>query len=70
MRSDVDTERMAGHAREAVLHCERPKKQAAGLSIRELEARRDSFLVELFLVELTALVQKYWREAEGRLGRL
>jgi carnitine 3-dehydrogenase len=39
--------------------------QAAGRSIRELEARRDDFLVELL-----ALVQKYWPEAEGRPGRL
>lgn len=39
--------------------------QAAGRSIRELEARRDDFLVELI-----ALVQKYWPEAEGRPGRL
>ena len=35
--------------------------QAAGRSIRELETRRDDFLVELL-----ALVQKYWPEAEGR----
>ena len=39
--------------------------QAAGRSIRELEARRDDFLVELL-----TLVQKYWPEAEGRPGRL
>ena len=39
--------------------------QAAGRSIKELEARRDDFLVELL-----ALVQKYWPEAEGRPGRL
>jgi carnitine 3-dehydrogenase len=39
--------------------------QAAGRSIRELEARRDDFLVELL-----ALVQKYWPEAEGRPGQL
>ncbi len=39
--------------------------QAAGRSIRELEARRDDFLVELL-----ALVQKYWPEAEGRPDRL
>ena len=39
--------------------------QADGRSIRELEARRDEFLVELL-----ALVQKYWPEAEGRPGRL
>jgi carnitine 3-dehydrogenase len=41
------------------------EEQAAGRSIRELEARRDDFLVELL-----ALVQKYWPEAEGRPGRL
>ena len=41
------------------------RKQAAGRSIRELDVRRDDYLVELM-----ALVQKYWREAEGRLGRL
>jgi|HubBroStandDraft_3_1064219.scaffolds.fasta_scaffold196526_2 hypothetical protein len=34
------------------------KKQAAARPIRELGARRDDFLVELFLVELMALVQK------------
>jgi hypothetical protein len=34
------------------------KKQAAGRPLRELGARRDDFLVELFLVELMALVQK------------
>ena len=39
--------------------------QADGRSIRQLEARRDEFLVELI-----ALVQKYWPEAEGRPGRL
>ncbi len=39
--------------------------QAAGRSIRQLEARRDDFLVELL-----GLVQKYWPEAEGRPGRL
>jgi len=39
--------------------------QAAGRSIRQLEARRDDFLVDLL-----ALVQKYWPEAEGRAGRL
>ena len=38
--------------------------QAAGRSIKELETRRDDFLVELL-----ALVQKYWPEAEGRPGR-
>ena len=37
------------------------EQQAAGRSIKELEARRDDFLVELL-----ALVQKYWPEAEGR----
>jgi carnitine 3-dehydrogenase len=41
------------------------EKQAAGRSIRELEARRDDFLVELL-----GLVQKYWPEAEGLPGRL
>jgi carnitine 3-dehydrogenase len=41
------------------------EKQAAGRPIRELEARRDDFLVELL-----ALVQKYWPEAEGLPGRL
>jgi carnitine 3-dehydrogenase len=35
--------------------------QAAGRSIKELERRRDAFLIELL-----ALVQKYWPEAEGR----
>jgi carnitine 3-dehydrogenase len=35
--------------------------QAAGRSIRELERRRDQFLIELL-----ALVKKYWPEAEGR----
>jgi carnitine 3-dehydrogenase len=39
--------------------------QAAGRSIAELEARRDEFLVDLL-----ALAQKYWPEAEGRAGRL
>jgi carnitine 3-dehydrogenase len=39
--------------------------QAAGRSIKELEARRDEFLVDLI-----GLVQKYWPEAEGRPGRL
>ena len=39
--------------------------QAAGRSIKELESRRDDFLVELL-----TLVQKYWPEAEGRPGRL
>jgi carnitine 3-dehydrogenase len=41
------------------------EEQAAGRSIRELETRRDDFLVELL-----SLVQKYWPEAEGRPGRL
>jgi carnitine 3-dehydrogenase len=40
------------------------EKQPAGRSFRELEARRDDFLVELL-----ALVQKYRREAKGRSGR-
>jgi carnitine 3-dehydrogenase len=44
------------------LGCE---EQAAGRSIKQLAARRDDFLVELL-----ALVQKYWPEAEGRPGRL
>lgn len=39
--------------------------QAAGRSVRALEARRDEFLVDLL-----ALAQKYWPEAEGRAGRL
>jgi carnitine 3-dehydrogenase len=39
--------------------------QAAGRSIRALEARRDEFLVDLL-----ALAEKYWPEAEGRAGRL
>ena len=39
--------------------------QAAGRSIKALEARRDDFLVDLL-----ALVQKYRPEAEGRAGRL
>ena len=39
--------------------------QAAGRSIKELDARRDAFLVDLL-----ALVQNYWPEAEGRPGRL
>lgn len=37
--------------------------QAAGRSIAALEARRDEFLIDLL-----ALVQKYWPEAEGRAG--
>ena len=39
--------------------------QAAGRSIKELERRRDAFLIELL-----ALVQKYWPEAEGRPGHI
>jgi len=39
--------------------------QADGRSIKALEARRDEFLVDLL-----ALVQKYWPEQEGRAGRL
>ena len=39
------------------------EEQAAGRSIKQLETRRDDFLVELL-----ALVQKYWPEAEGRQG--
>ncbi len=39
--------------------------QAQGRSIKELESRRDDFLVELL-----NLVQKYWPEAEGRVGRI
>ena len=39
--------------------------QAQGRSIKQLEARRDDFLVDLL-----SLVQKYWPEAEGRAGRL
>ena len=39
--------------------------QAAGRSIPELERRRDAFLIELL-----ALVQKYWPEAEGFAGRI
>ena len=39
------------------------EEQAAGRSIKALERRRDDFLVELL-----ALVQKYWPEAEGRQG--
>ena len=39
--------------------------QAAGRSIRALEARRDEFLVDLL-----DLVKKYWPEAEGRPGAL
>jgi carnitine 3-dehydrogenase len=39
--------------------------QAAGRSVRELERRRDDFLIELL-----ALVRKYWPEAEGRPGHI
>lgn len=39
--------------------------QAAGRSVAELETRRDDFLVELL-----ALTQKYWPEAEGLEGRI
>lgn len=39
--------------------------QAQGRSVKQLEARRDDFLVELL-----SLVQKYWPEAEGRAGRI
>ncbi len=39
--------------------------QAAGRSIKELERRRDDFLIELL-----ALVKKYWPEAEGRPGHI
>jgi carnitine 3-dehydrogenase len=39
--------------------------QAAGRDIKTLERRRDDFLIELFV-----LVQKYWPEAEGLLGRI
>jgi len=39
--------------------------QAAGRGIAELERRRDAFLIELL-----ALVQKYWPEAEGFAGRI
>jgi hypothetical protein len=41
------------------------KKPAAGRSIQELEAWREDFLVELM-----ALVQKYWPEAGRPPGRL
>ncbi|MGE0023385.1 MAG: L-carnitine dehydrogenase [Hyphomicrobium sp.] len=37
------------------------EEQAAGRSIKALERRRDDFLIELL-----ALVSKYWPEAEGR----
>lgn len=39
--------------------------QAAGRPVSELDRRRDDFLVELL-----ALVQKYWPEAEGLEGRI
>ncbi len=39
--------------------------QAAGRSIKELERRRDDFLIELL-----ALVKKYWPEAEDRPGHI
>jgi carnitine 3-dehydrogenase len=39
--------------------------QAAGRGISELERRRDAFLIELL-----ALVRKYWPEAEGLEGRI
>ena len=39
--------------------------QAAGRPVAELDRRRDDFLVELL-----ALVQKYWPEAEGLEGRI
>ena len=39
--------------------------QAAGRSIRDLERRRDAFLLELL-----ALTRKYWPEAEGLAGRI
>jgi carnitine 3-dehydrogenase len=39
--------------------------QAAGRSVSVLERRRDDFLVELL-----ALVKKYWPEAEGLKGRI
>jgi carnitine 3-dehydrogenase len=39
--------------------------QAAGRSVKELERRRDGFLIELL-----ALVGKYWPEAEGLQGRI
>ncbi len=39
--------------------------QAAGRSIKQLEQRRDAFLIELL-----GLVQKYWPEAEGFEGRI
>lgn len=39
--------------------------QAAGRSVKELERRRDAFLVELL-----GIVRKYWPEAEGIEGRI
>ncbi len=39
--------------------------QAAGRSVKELERRRDGFLIELL-----ALVEKYWPEAEGLQARI
>jgi len=39
--------------------------QAAGRPIRELERRRDDFLIEVM-----ALAKKYWPEAEGLAGRI
>ena len=39
--------------------------QAAGRGIKQLEQRRDAFLIELL-----GLVQKYWPEAEGFEGRI
>ena len=39
--------------------------QAAGRGIKALEQRRDAFLIDLL-----ALVQKYWPEAEGLPGRI
>jgi carnitine 3-dehydrogenase len=39
--------------------------QAAGRSIKDLERRRDDFLIELL-----ALVKSYWPEAEGLAGRI
>jgi carnitine 3-dehydrogenase len=39
--------------------------QAAGRTISQLERRRDDFLIELL-----ALVKKFWPEAEGLTGRI
>ena len=39
--------------------------QAAGRSVRQLEARRNDFLIDLL-----GLVQKYWPENEGLTGRI